>query len=247
MKQNMKTLISILTLSVAMVASAATYRVQPLLNGYNLYVTNGAPAAVGGTNLVYTTIQGTIVYSLTNNMGNTNVISGDAFDGATAIAADLNGNINTNAAFIVALGFTNLIPIAVTNSQGQYFTSNSWPLISSQYPTYMYPATTNLYPFLPSSLSTNVVTFNLQRGITAVFNGAGGNPYVIWEVASNSFSFTATGNGVNGTNVVFNPPANWLQGFDKFRLNSVTLTPTTGGTVGGPVIVNGVWFGQFVP
>lgn len=248
MNKTMKKLLSIALVVVSgFVVNAATYSVQPLLTGYNLYVTNSSVPAQGGTNLIYTTLQGAIVYSLTNNMGNTNVIAADAFDSRTDVSANLNGDINTNAAIFVMIGYTNLIPIAVTNSQGQYFPSNSWPLISSQYPTYMYPATTNLYPFLPTSLSTNVLTFNFQRGVTIIPNTAGSQQYISWEVQTNSFSFTATGNGVSGTNVTFNPPANWLQGFNKFRLNSVTLTATTGGTVGAPVIVNGVWFGQWVP
>lgn len=243
----MKKLIYLGLLVVGTVANAANWKLQPLLSGYNLYVTNGAPAAVGGTNLTYTSLQGAIVLSLTNNMGNTNVIAPDAFDFSTDIAADALGGINTNAMFIVLIGNTNLIPIAVTNSQGQYFVTNSWPLITSQYPTYMYPATTNLYPFLPSANSTNVVTFNMQRGVAILPNAAGGQPYIVWEVQTNSFTFTATGNGVTATNVSVNPPANWIQGFNRFRLNSVTLAATTGGTVGGPVIINGVWFGQWVP
>lgn len=244
-----KLLLSLLMVSAATSLMAATFSLQPLLSGYNLYVTNGAPAAVGGTNLIFTELQGPIVYSLTNNMGNTNVIAPDAFDPVTFIAANANGDINSNAAVTIVMGYTNLIPIAITNSQGQSFTSNSWPLISSTFPVYMYPATTNTYPFLPNGSATNTITFNFQRGITLLPVGAGGQPYVFWEVATNSWSVTATGAGVSGTNVVFNPPANWLQGFNKFRLNSITeaANSATGGAVGGPVIINGVWFGQWTP
>ena len=218
----MKKLISLGLLVACITASAATFKVQPLINGYNLYVTNGTVNIVGTTNNEFTTYQGVIAYSLTNNVGNTNVVWPDAFDAATYISADANGLINTNAQITVYINNTNWIPIAITNLQGQYFPSNSWPLFSSQYPVYMYPASTNLYPSLPNASDTNMLVFNFQRGLTVIPGINGGLGVVLWETTTNSFAQGVIGAGDKPATFTFTPPNSWFAGWDKFRFIAFT-------------------------
>ena len=71
----MKKLISLAaSLGLALTASAANYVEQPLLTGWNLYITNNGVAVVNTTNNLYTLLNGQVVYSMTNNLGNTNII-----------------------------------------------------------------------------------------------------------------------------------------------------------------------------
>lgn len=243
----MKKLILLGLMLATFVASAANFKVQPLFNGWNLYVTNGTVYQVGGTNYEYTTLQGTIVYSLTNNLGNTNSVWPDVFDAATYIASDYNGNLNTNAQFTIYINNTNWIPVAITNSQGQYFVSNSWPLLTSQYPTYMYPANTNLYPSLPNASNTNMLVFNFQRGITVIPGTAGTGPSAVtlWETSTNSLAKGYVSTGASPQSFTFSPPADWMAGWDKFRLNSVYSSNAV--AVGSGFIINGAWFSQWNP
>lgn len=244
----MKKLLIIGALAVsALVSNAAVYREQPFLNGWNLYITNGT-AAVGVTNQLFTSPQGQILYSLTNNtvngVLNTNTIVGDAFDASgNNMTFNLNGDIVANGAIHYAIDFTNLIPVSVTNSQGQYFVTNSWPLFTSQYPTYMYPATTNVYPSLPNASATNVITFNFQRGWSI---NLGSQAYTWWDTSTNVFNFSVNGNGFNPVAGITNLPIAFTQGATQVRLHDVTVAPNSSAT-GSGMIVNEVSLGQPQP
>jgi len=230
-----KYLVSLLA-GVSMAASAAVYSEQPFVNGWNLYATNGASAVINNTNLLFTYIHGEIFFSLTNNMGQTNVIAPNAFDDFETVYSDVNADVNANAAIHYMFNYTNLIPIAITNSAGQYFVSNSWPLLNSVWPTYMYPATTNVYPTLPSAAATNAVTFNFQRG-WRFFNGE--KPYYIWDSSTNVFSFTVAGTGPQAG--ITNLPTSFLQGAELVRMHSVYNFGTNA------AIINQVSIGQWRP
>lgn len=229
---------------VATVASAQTTtplpRFLPLLSGYNVLVLSNAVPAIGTvtgvglgtTNVLYTAYNGQILYSLTNNSINatlnTNFVAKDAFQ-TVDISPDNNGDINANASVWIMIGNTNLIPIAITNSVGQWFvpslpnTTNyataawatAWPLAPSTGPSWMSPATTNTYPlFDPKSTNTIVVT--LYRAPTLKLSGGLGSdlsPAVpMWETSS-AFSFAVTQTGLNTVVCVStNLPIGWLQG-----------------------------------
>ena len=205
------------------------HRYLPLITGYNVYVQTNTTPGLGVTNTLYTTYNGQIVYSLTNNSYNgsavnTNLIANDAFN-VGKLATDINGDINANAAVYVYCSNTNWIPIAITNSVGQWFvpatpyTTNYstaawatvWPLASAQSPNWMYPATTNTYPNLNG---TNLVTVNLYAGPSMNPQGGYGptiGPNVaLWETTpSFSFSFTTTGGTPVG--LFTNLPTSFLQ------------------------------------
>lgn len=243
----MKKLITIGFMALAIVANAASYVEQPFINGWNLYITNGTGSltGVGSTNLLYTTVQGQIVYSLTNNtingIVNTNTIANDAYDnGGNILAFNENGDIVANAAIHYYINQTNWIPIAVTNSQGQYFTSNSWPLWTSQYPTYMYPASTNVYPSLPNASATNLITFYFQRGWA--FN-LGSTPIRVWDTSTNVFSFSIVGTGFTPLAGITNLPIAFTQGANRVRLSNVIATTNANGVSCG-LLINQVSLGQ---
>ena len=234
----MKKLLIALTLTYTLATSmAANYSESALINGWNLYVTNTTAAVVGGTNNLYTYIHGEVFYSLTNNMGNTNTIAPDAFVGNVPLLADMNGNVVANAAIHYYIGNTNWIPLAVTNSQGQWFVTNSWPLASSRYPTYMYPATTNLYPSQGIiGLGTNNVTFNFQKGWNL---GTKAYPIYVWDTTTNTWSFNVAGTGPQAGTT--NVPISWAQGATLIRLHDVSNNSTNA------TIVNQVSLGQPTP
>ena len=245
---NMKKLLIALALAVATVAPAAVYTDQNFLNGWNLYVTNStagnAAATVGGTNNLYTYIHGEVYYSLTNNMGNTNAIAPDAFDvPGNVIYADANGDVNANAAIHYYINNTNWIPIVVTNSQGQYFVTNTWALNTSQWPTYMYPATTNYYPSLPNASATNLITFNFQRGWQY---GISTSPINVWDTSTNVFQFSVNANGFNPVSGITNLPTSFMQGANLVRLQSVLVATNTTAVSSG-LIINQISLGQWVP
>lgn len=241
----MKKLLAIgAAMGIALASHAAVYLEQPFINGWNLYATNGS-TILGATNNLFTTVQGQIMYSLTNNtingVVNTNLFTADAFDtSGNILAFNFNGDFQPNAAIHYALNFTNLIPVAVTNSQGQWFITNSWPLFTSQYPTYMYPATTNVYPSLPNASATNVVTFNFQRGWG--YN-LGVTPYVFWDSSTNVFQFSVNGNGFAPVAGITNLPIAFTQGANRVRLQSVVVAPNSSAT-GSGFIINQVSVGQ---
>jgi hypothetical protein len=233
----MKKLLIGLALIAGLTASAANYSDSALINGWNLYVTNGTAAVTGTTNNLYTYIHGEVFYSLTNNMGNTNTPAPDAFVANVLLVSDVNGDVVANAAIHYYIGYTNWIPLVVTNTQGQWFVTNSWPLASSKYPTYMYPATTNLYPSQGIiGLGTNNVTFNFQRGWDL---GTKANHIYVWDTSTNSWSFNVAGTGVQAgaTNI----PIVWSQGATLIRLHSVANNGTNA------TIVNQLSVGQPIP
>lgn len=206
--------------ALAQQSATPVMRFIPFFTGYNVQVPTNTVAGIGVTNLLYSNVQGQNVYSLTNQNVNgtviTNSISGDAFQ-QIGLKADVNGDIVANAAVVVYVNNTNLIPIGVTNSFGQWFVTN-WPLAVSQFPNWMYPATTNLFPQVTSA-DTNLVTINLYR-VTDIRGGFGNalavnTPQMVETAASFSFSFnpTSTTNGVIYTNL----PVAWLQGARQVR------------------------------
>jgi hypothetical protein len=250
--KNMKKLISILSASLLGTAAFAQsgtpiYRFQPLLSGFNVNVTTNTAAGLGVTNTVYSTYGGQIVHSLTNDVFNgtlnTNLVVADAFKIAT-LGSDVNGDINANAYVTILVGNTNYIPLAVTNSFGQYYVTN-WALGTSQYPNWMYPATTNLYPAFTAN-STNTLTVTLYRAGTLKLAGgisADLNPATpMWETTS-AFSFTVAPNGLTPVCVITNLPIAWLQGA---RHVYATITAATGAGTGS-ILVNQLGIVQPTP
>lgn len=234
----------------------AVYKETPLLNGYNLWLTNSQQWTVGSaqevTNL-FTYIHGEIVYANTNLAGNTNVTYPDPLDVKGRMFSDALGQPTAGIAIHVYMNDTNWVPIAITNSAGQYYippagTTNAqvnnylgWPPANGLYPTYMYPATTNTYQSLTIASSVVSNAFNFQRGFNV---GTLANPLVIWDSSTNLFTFTVVNAGVNKPIVVMtNLPTSFTQGASYIRLNNVT----SAGVVGGVTIVNGVWIGQYAP
>jgi hypothetical protein len=246
----MKKLITIVAAAaVALSVNAANYVEQSLLNGYNVYAPTNSTLAIGQTNIEYTYLHGEIVYSLTNYFANTNSFYPDAFDPtATFIHSDANGDVNPTVSIHWLLNATNFIPVAITNSQGQYFITNTWPLAGPQYPTYMFPATTNTYPLLPNANSTNLITFFFQRGWT--INQS--TPSVtVWDTSTNVFQFQINGAtyGTAGAPLagITNVPTSFLQGVNMIRLSTVVVGATSTVVTNGPYLINQVSVGQFVP
>lgn len=241
-KQNMKNTKQLIAVLVGLLLcdsvfaqnAARTMRFLPFLSGYNVLVPTNSTVTLGQTNVLYTMYNGQIVYSLTNTVVNgtlnTNSTSGDAFKFIT-LMADVNGDINANAALVITIGQTNLIPIAITNSVGQWFVPGgglitnystgawavNWPLTPSGVPNWMSPATTNIYPGFAAGATTNVVNVTLYRGPTMKMGGGGGlGPDLaagvpIWETAA-EWSTNVTQIGVTATTKIYNLPTVFLQG-----------------------------------
>lgn len=257
-KKTMKNIKKIIAfLAIGLLACATTYaqtsaqtqyRFISLLTGYNVLAPTNAAVGYGSTNVLYTTTAGQIVYSLTNNSynasGNTNLIAPDAFKVIT-LQPDVNGDVNANTSVFISINNTNLIPIAVTNSVGQWFipslpyTTNYataawatvWPLAPVAAPSWMYPATTNLYP-TPLWAATNTVTVTLYKGISDVRGGIGPNgvtPYPLWETTG-TFTFVVTPSGTVNTPLTLftNLPTSWLQGAHKVYATVQTTTGASG-------------------
>jgi hypothetical protein len=212
-------------------------RFVPLLTGYNVLVTTNATVGLGVTNVGFSSYAGQILYSLTNNVingtANTNLVAPDAFR-AVSLVPDINGDLVANASVFISIGNTNLIPIAVTNSFGQYFVTN-WPLALQQYPNWMYPGTTNVYPTF-NAQSTNALTVTLYAGIGDIRGGVGpnqGNTFPLWE-STGTFSFTVIPNGTTNVAVFTNLPIGFLQHAHKVY---ATISANPGGT-GLGVLVN---------
>ena len=249
---NMKKLIVLLTTGLALSSFGQTgiinYNEQSLINGWNLVLTNGMVLAPGVTNQLFTTTEGQIVYSLTNQtingIANTNIVAADAFNtGGVMLRPDANGDYNANAAIHVYLNNTNWIPVAVTNSQGQWFVATApttngypfqnlspnyvgWPLASSAYPAWQYPATTNLYPLLPSGLTTNILTFTFQSGWKYKLGNTAS--VTVWS-PTNQFQFTWDGSlmqtpGGQPISITTNLPLAFMQGGNVIRCSSVSTT-----------------------
>ena len=200
--------------AMAQTSGMSAARYIPLLTGFDVLVTTNTTPGFGVTNTLYTSANGQIVYSLTNNTFNgtlnTNLTVPDAFKVVTLLP-DVNADINGNASVFISIGNTNLIPIAVTNNYGQYFVTN-WPLALSQVPNWMYPATTNLYPTFTAQ-STNAITVTLYAGIPEIRGGIGpnqGTGYPLFETTG-SFSFTVIPTGTTPFSIFTNLPTSFLQ------------------------------------
>ena len=242
----MKKLIVSLFLMTALVAVAQTttiqYRFMPLLSGYNVYVpTNVTSVGYGTTNVEFTAYNGQILYSLTNNVingtVNTNLVAPDAFKLAELVP-DANGDVVSNAVLVVAIGNTNLIPIAITNIQGQWFTptlyyttnystaawATTWPLASSSIP-WMYPATTNVYPFITNNLV--IWTIHLYRAPAMTPDGSTtGASYPWWETTA-QYTYLYTNADSYTPSVTYVPLPTWfMQGAKKVYATVGTTTGT---------------------
>jgi hypothetical protein len=231
-----KLLISLLTLaSLAAVGQPATpiMRFIPLLSGYNVLIsTNSTAIGLGSSNVLYTTYNGQVLFSLTNNNVNgtlnTNGVAPDAFK-IISLASDANGDVNANAAVYAYACQTNWIPTVVTNSQGQEIVTN-WVLAPSTYPNWQNPASTNAYP-LGTLTGTNNIVVTLYRGVSLNPQGSigptiGNNTNVVlWETTS-SFSFIITPtSATTPIGVITNLPISWLQGA-KFVYATVSSSAT---------------------
>jgi hypothetical protein len=249
---NMKNLLISLGLAAGLTASAQTgiinYNEQSLLSGWNVTLTNGQAIGPGVTNQEYTTREGQIVFSganpVINGIVNTNTVAADAFNtSGVTIRPDANGDYVANAAVHVYINNTNWIPIAVTNSQGQYFvgvqpTTNNypfqslptpwvgWPLTASVYPAWQFPATTNLYFPLPAGLTTNILAFTFQSGWKYKLGDNTSitvwSPTNLWSFSIDSSTGTATGG--SPVSLATNLPATFLQNGNVVRCSGITMS-----------------------
>ena len=230
--------------AMAQSGAAPIPRFLPLLSGYNVLVTTNGAVTLGTTNTLFTAYNGQVLYSLTNNMingtVNTNASAADAFQ-TVALLPDANGDINANAAIWVAVGYTNWIPVVVTNSVGQYFVTNNWILGESSTPNWMYPATTNYYPSFGAS-ATNVVTVTLYRAGTknpkgGISGSINNGSFPMLAETTSAFNIVLTANGTTGVCVTSNLPAAWLQGA-KHVYASVNIATNNAGANNLGIIVN---------
>ncbi len=233
----------------AAVAQNATpiHRELSLLTGWNLFITNGTAYGPGQLTNLYTLKNGQIVYGLTNQVVNGTVISNgitpDAFNvNGVSLLPDALGDINANAAVHYYLNNTNWIPIAVTNSQGQYFVLTQptnglpfqsqvppnytgWPLAVNTGPVWMFPATTNYYLLLPTTASSDSpITFYIQRGWRYSLGASTG--VTVWDSATNSFQFTVVPTGLPQAGAT-NLPTAFTQGANMFRCSAVSMVTGT--------------------
>lgn len=229
--------------AMAQTAAVPVYRFLPFFTGFNVQVPTNTIAGMGVPNLLFSDPQGQNVFSLTNNIINgttiTNTIAPDAFR-TIGLRSDVNGDINANATVIIAVNNTNLIPIGVTNSFGQYFVTN-WPLAVQQFPNWMYPATTNVFPLVDLS-DTNLVTVSLFK-VTDIRGGFGtelatSTPQLVETTSSFSFSFNP--NLITGQVVYTNLPAGWLQGARNVRATITVAPNSAAGTGANPagILIN---------
>lgn len=271
----MKKLITIVAaVAVSLSINAANWKFDSLLSGFNVLVpTNStiglSSLGINASNVLYTTSQGAIVLSYSNNVAGipggttTNGFYGDAFRTANTYP-DVNGDINANASVWVMIGNTNLLPIVCSNSTGQLFVPTSstngaisywgttptvWPLAASSVINWMFPATTNMYPNFAGG--TNNVVVTLYRESTLDFGGSSTITRVpFWETTS-IFSFTCTPTvNVPGSTpyvVVTNLPTGFLQG-GRIVGCTVTATPVgAGGATSLGVLLNQIGILQPVP
>ena len=276
MKKHLLKVIALLALS-AVTATAQNNGLNvskflPLLSGYNVLLVTNNPVSgavgYGTTNVLYTTYAGQVVYSLTNNNINataqTNIVAADAFK-LGSLSADANSDINANAAIAVYVNNTNWIPIAITNSIGQWFVPTAanttnfvtaawatvWPLAQSQYPSWMYPATTNLYPQI-NAASTNVVTVSLYRELFQNPMGAnygptvGGNALPSTFESSAGFSFSFTPTGATAYGIITNLPTGFMQGCRRFYA-AVSINTNSAANLNAYVLLNQIGIIQAQP
>lgn len=258
MKKTLTLLVlGLVTSAFAQGSPTPTVKVMPFLSGYNVWLqTNATQTYVGvGTPQVwYTTSQGQIVQSLTNNYVNGGYLSSNSFPDAfvtVPVSADANGDYNANASLVASFGNTNWIPIAVTNSIGQYFVTN-WPLAQVQYPNWMYPATTNNYlaSTFGGAANTNTVTVQLFKVYSKGPNGQSGGSLgqnTNWIVDSSaSYTVTFGPGGATPTVVSSNLPASLLQGCIALQAKvSCVTNPAAGASPG--ILLNQLLFVQPQP
>lgn len=242
------------TLSTFAASTTPLFREDPLLNGWNLAVTNATTYGPGQTNNLFTTINGQVVYSLTNQTvngaSNTNIIAGDAFDTmGSALPTDANGQKVANCVVHVIMNNTNFIPIVASNSIGQWFTTN-WLLSPSQTPNWMYPATTNYYYALGAH-ATNTVQVFMQGGWT--YSIGLGKSLVVWDVNTNLFQFTVNPAAIfptPGTNTVgtlaTNLPTAFTQQYNRIRVAGIVVGANVSG-LGDNEIINQISIGAPQP
>lgn len=268
--QNMKKLIitgAAILFEVATFAASQTpqYRFIPLLSGYNIQITNGSSAAatIGSTNVLNTTYNGQVLYSLNTNTINgtinTNSLSPDAFK-RISLVPDANGDVNANASLFVYIGNTNWIPLVTTNSVGQFFIPPAgftnaqvttayvgWPLAAGNgFPNWMYPATTNYYPQESGTFSTNVVSIALYRVATVNPQGGVGSdlqsPFMLAESTA-GITNTITANGTTPVGAFFPLTTTFLQGAREVYC-SVWINGTN---LNGGILVNQIGIVQPQP
>lgn len=260
--------------AMAQNSAAPVYTESSLLTGWNVYVTNANTIVVGTLGTPYTSLNGQIllanITNVINGVTQSNTPAKDAFNTAgVRLYPDVNGDIVANAAIHVLINQTNLIPVAMTNSQGYWFVGTMptngfpyqnipplyqpWPLIPNQY-SFTMPASTNLYLGLPTTTSTNNLVFSFQRGWTYKV-GLGGT-YTVWDTSTNLFQFIYNGAlnaagamwPVAGTSqsIITNLPTTFTQGADRIRLYSITEPDGTGNEP-SPYIINAISVGQPIP
>lgn len=204
-------------------AHAVIWTSQSFLSGKNVFVpTNVVSSGVlfGDTNVLYTSQNGAIVLSFTNNVGGSNTWGG-AFNKAVNIFPNAFGDENKNIQVMVILNNTNAIP-----------TTN----MSRQVP---FPITGNGYPLI-GAFSTNLLTINLVNlpdGTNAATTG-------------DTWSFTVLPNGTNMTIMSTNIPNGFLLGTPAWRVSSLTIsTNSAGGPIGNGngILVNDIRFISATP
>lgn len=248
-------------------SATPVYREQSLLNGWNVAITNGMAVGPGVLNQEFTLPNGQIVFSLTNTViagtSQTNAFTPDAFNAnGVTLAPDVNGDYVANATIHLQINNTNWIPVAITNAQGQYFTYTGatnglpaqtiptipWPLAAgSGYPSWMYPATTNLYPLLPSGLTTNLLTLTFQTGWN--FSVGLEQSVTVWN-PTNQFTFTVDGSlgttpGGPTVTVSTNLPATLIQTGNRIRCSSISMS--LGANARTMFLINSLSVGQPKP
>lgn len=240
---------------LAQQSATPIYREMPLLNGWNLWLTNALTYVPGEPTNLFTTFQGQVAFSLTNQtingVVNTNSIAPDAFNvDGVLLPTDVNGDKVANAAVHVVINNTNWIPQVTTNSFGQYFTTN-WLLAASTTPNWMYPATTNYYPALGAH-STNTIQFFLQGGWS--YSLGNNKNITVWDTTTNTFQFTMNtivlAPSLGGTNCMVtmttNLPTSFTQTYNKVRLAAVVVGANASG-LGDNAILNQISIGAPVP
>jgi len=263
MKKLLLIALTVCGLAVGASAQSATpiFRFLPLFTGYNVLIPTNLTGAFGGagsfagmgqTNVQYTTYNGQVLYSLTNNnyytatnstntiVANTNIYSADAFQ-VIHLTPDVNGDIASNATLFIVSGYTNYEPqfYLFTNAYGQtsIFTNNLngtastyWPLFSGgAFPNWQYPATPNTYPTWGAT-QTNAVTISLFASAGDIKGGLGDKMSQtlpqMWETAA---SYTVTTNlpaGVPNVSAIPLPYNIICRGANIYA--QISLVPVTG-------------------
>ena len=252
----MKKILTGLFLTITVVALAQTTtpipRFLPLLTGYNVYApTNVSNIGLNGSNILYTTYGGQVLYSYTNNnyltssnsttltLQNTNVVAADAFK-VIHLRPNANGDWSSNAVLVIATGNSNLLienPNWFTNSFGQVTITN-WPLAISQYPNWQQPASANTYTLFGNNV-TNSVIISLYRapaGTAAGDLGSGIAPAYHWWETTAAYTYTENVSASVPTVTMVNLPVGFLNGAIDVYAN-VTVGSGIAGQAAAPAIV----------